>query len=135
MKIGKSEFGDSVAVDGDGVVCGGVVGRVEPALITRVARALRCTPGRPRRYCSEEWDADSAASAVQFNNKQGMYNIRHPIDQYIQIGDSLLIGVEAIEDVNSVFHQLNEHGNPEDVVAFVQDVIYTPWLGLNLSSI
>ena len=34
-----------------------------------------------------------------------------------------------------MFHQLDEHGNPEDVVACVQDVIYTPWLGFNLISI
>ena len=69
------------------------------------------------------------------NNKKGMYNIRHPTDQYIQIGDSGLIRVEAIGDINLVFHQLDEHGNPEDVVARVQDVIYTPWLGFNLFSI
>ena len=69
------------------------------------------------------------------NNKKGMYNIRHPIDQYIQIGDSGLIRVEAIGDINLVFHQLDEHGNPEDVEARVQDVIYTPWLGFNLFSI
>ena len=31
-----------------------------------------------------------------------------------------------------MFHQLDEHGNPEDVVARVQNVIYTPWLGFNL---
>ena len=67
------------------------------------------------------------------NNKEGMYNIRHPIDQYIQIGDSGLIPVEAIGDINLVFHPLDEHGNPEDVMACVQDVIYTPWLGFNLS--
>ena len=66
------------------------------------------------------------------NNEEGMYNIRHPTDQYIQIGDSGLIRVEAIGDVNLLFHQLDEHGNPEDVVACVQDVIYTPWLGFNL---
>ena len=66
------------------------------------------------------------------NNKEVMYNIRHPTDQHIQIGDSGLIRVEAIGDVNLVFHQLDEHGNPEDVVACVQDVIYTPWLGYNL---
>ena len=69
------------------------------------------------------------------NNKKGMYNIRYPTDQYIQIGDSGLIRVEAIGDVNLVFHQLDEHGNPEDVVACVKDVIYTPWLGFNLFSI
>ena len=69
------------------------------------------------------------------NNKKGMYNIRHPADQYMQIGDSRLIRVEAIGDINLVFHQLDEHGNPEDVVARVQDVIYTPWLGFNLFSI
>ena len=68
-------------------------------------------------------------------NKEGMYNIRHPTDQHIQIGDSGLIPVEAIGDINLVFHQLDEHGNPEDVVACVQDVIYTPWLGFNLFSI
>ena len=135
MQIGKSESGDSVAVDRDGVVRGSVVGRVEPALITRVASALRCTPGQPRPYGSEEWDADSGASAMMSNNKEGMYNIRYPTDQYIQIGDSGLIRVEAIGDVNLVFHQLDEHGNPEDVVACVQDVIYTPWLGFNLFSI
>ena len=33
-----------------------------------------------------------------------------------------------------MFHQLDEHGNPEDVVACVQDVIYTPWLGFNIFS-
>ena len=69
------------------------------------------------------------------NNKEGMYNVRHPTDQYIQIGDTGLIRVEAVGDVNLVFHQLDEHGNPEDVVACVQDVIYTPWLGFNLFSI
>ena len=46
-----------------------------------------------------------------------------------------MIRVEAIGDVNLVFHQLDEYGNPEDVVACVQDVIYTPWLGFNLLSI
>ena len=34
------------------------------------------------------------------NNKEGMYNIRHPTDHYIQIGDSGLIPVEAIGDIN-----------------------------------
>ena len=34
-----------------------------------------------------------------------------------------------------MFHKLDEHGNPEDVVACVQDVIYIPWLGFNLFSI
>ena len=62
-----------------------------------------------------------------------MYNIRHPTDQCIQIGDSGLIQVEEIGDINLVFHQLDEHGNPEDVVACVQDAVYTPWLGFNLS--
>ena len=57
------------------------------------------------------------------NNKESMYNIRHPTDQYLQIGDSGLIGVDAIGDVNLVFHQPDEHGNPKDVVACVQDVI------------
>ena len=37
VKIGKSESGDSVAVNRDGVVRGSVVARVESALITRVA--------------------------------------------------------------------------------------------------
>ena len=101
MQIGKSESGDSVAVDRDGVVRGSVVGRVEPALITRIASALRCTPGRP--YGSEEWDADTGASAMMSNNKEGMYNIGYPTDRYIQIGDSGLIRVEAIRDVNLVF--------------------------------
>ena len=59
----------------------------------------------------------------------------HPTDQYIQIGGSGLIPVEEIGDTNLVFYQLDEHGNPEDVVACVQDVIYTPWLGFNLFSI
>ena len=135
MKIGKSESGDSVAVDRDGVVRGSVVGRVEPALNTRVASALWCTPGQPRPYGSEEWDADSGAGAMMSNNEEGMFNIRHPTDQYIPIGDSGLIRVEAIGDVNFEFHQLDEHGNPEDVVACVQDVTYTPWLGFNLFSI
>ena len=53
------------------------------------------------------------------NNKEGMYNIRYATDQYIHIGDSGLIRVEAIGDVNLVFHQLAEHRNPEDVVACV----------------
>ena len=135
VKIGKSESGDSVAVDRDGVVRGSVVGRVEPALITRVASALRCTQVQPRPYGSKEWDADWGASAMVSNNKKGMHNIRYPTDQYIQIGDSVLIRVEAIGGVNLVFHQPNEHGNPEDVVACVQDVIYTPWLGFNRFSI
>ena len=69
------------------------------------------------------------------NNKEGTYNIRHPIDQYIQKGDSGLIRVEAIGDVNLVLYQLDEHGNPEDVVACVRDLIYTPSLGFNLFSI
>ena len=90
-KIGKSESGDFVAVDRDGVVRGSVVGRVEPALITRVASALRCTPGQPRPYGGEEWDADSEASAMMSNNKEVMYNIRFSTDQYIQIGDSGLL--------------------------------------------
>ena len=132
VKIGKSESGDSVAVDRDGVLRGSVVIRVESGLITRVASALRWIPGQPRPYGSEEWDADSGASAMMSNNKEGMYNIRHPTDQYIQIGDSWLIRVEAIGDVNLVFHRLDEPENPEDVVACVQDVIYTPWLGFNL---
>ena len=51
------------------------------------------------------------------------------------MGDSGLIPVEAIGDINLVFHQLDEHGNPEDVVACVQDVIYTRWLRFNLFSI
>ena len=41
VQIGKSESGDSVAVDRDGVVRGSVIGRVEPTLITRFASALR----------------------------------------------------------------------------------------------
>ena len=69
------------------------------------------------------------------NNKEGMCNICHPTDQYIQIGDSGLIPAEAIGDINLLFHQLDEHGNPEDVVACVQDVIYTPWLGFIIFSI
>ena len=117
------------------MVRGSVVGRVDSALITRIASALRCTPGQPRPYGSEEWDVDSGASAMMSNNKEGMYNIRHPTDQCIQIGDSGLIPVEEIGGINLVFHQLDEHGNPEDVVACVQDVIYTPWLGFNLFSI
>ena len=52
------------------------------------------------------------------NNKKGMYNIRHPADQYMQIGDSRLIRVEAIGDINLVFHQLDEHGNPEDCLLY-----------------
>ena len=100
MRNRKSESGDSVAVDRDGVVRGSVVGRVEPALITRVATALRCTPGQPRPYGSEEGDADSGVSAMMSNNKEGMYNIRHPTDQYMQVGDSGLIRMEAIGDVN-----------------------------------
>ena len=64
-----------------------------------------------------------------------MYNIRHPTDQYIQIDDSGLIPVQEIGDINLVFHQLDEHGNPEKVVACVQDVIYTPWLGFNIFQI
>ena len=56
------------------------------------------------------------------NNEEGMYNIRHPTDQYIRIGDSGLIPVEAIGDIILVFHQLDEHGNPEDVVACVQNL-------------
>ena len=68
------------------------------------------------------------------NNKEGMYNIRHLTDQYIQLGDSGLIRVEAIGEVNLVFHQLDEHGNPKDIVACVQDVIYTPRIGFNLFS-
>ena len=63
-----------------------------------------------------------------------MYNIRHSTDQYIQIGDSELIPEEAIGDINLVFHQLDKHGNPENVAACVQDVISTPWLGVNLFS-
>ena len=47
------------------------------------------------------------------NNKEGMYNIRHPTDQYIRMGDSGLIPVEAIGDINLAFHQLDKHGNPE----------------------
>ena len=73
VQIGKSESSDSVAVDRDGVVRGSVVGRVDSALITRIASALRCTPGQPRPYGSEEWDADSGASAMMSNNKEGMY--------------------------------------------------------------
>ena len=69
------------------------------------------------------------------NNKEGMYNIRHHTDQYIQIDDSGLIPVQEIGDINLVLHQLDEHGNPEDVMACVQDVIYTPWVGFNLFSI
>ena len=42
------------------------------------------------------------------NNKEGMYNIRHPTDQYIQIGDSGLIPVQAIGDIKLVVHQLDE---------------------------
>ena len=30
------------------------------------------------------------------NNKEGMYNIHNPTDQYIQIGDSGLVIVEEI---------------------------------------
>ena len=114
---------------------GSVVERVELAFTTRVASALRRNPGQPRPYGGEEWDADLGASAIMSNNKEGMYNIRHPTDQYIQIGDSGLTRVDAIGGVNFVFHQLDERGNPEDVVACVQDVIYTPWLGFNLLSI
>ena len=135
VKIRKYGSGDSVAVDRDGVVRGCVVGRVESALITCAASALRCTPGPHRPYGSKEWDADSKASAMMSNNKEGMYNIRHAIDQYIQIGDSGLVRVEAIGDVSLVFHQLDEHGNRGDVVACVQDVIYPPWLAFNYSSI
>ena len=135
VRVGKSECGNTVAVDSEGVVRGSVVGSFDTGKITRIASALRCTPGQPRPEGSEEWDADSGASAMMSNNKKGMYNIRHPTDQYIQIGDSGLIRVEAIGDINLVFHQLDEHGNPEDVVARVQDVIYTPWLGFNLSLI
>ena len=54
VQIGKSESGDSVAVDRDGVVRGSVVGRVDSALITRIASALRCTPGQPRPVGSED---------------------------------------------------------------------------------
>ena len=87
VQVGKSESGDSVAVDRDGVVRGSVVGRVDSELITRIASALRCTPGQPRPDGSEKWDAGSGASAMMSSNKGGMYNIRHPTDQYIQIGD------------------------------------------------
>ena len=38
------------------------------------------------------------------NNKEDMCNIPHPTDQYIQIGDSGLIPVEAFGDINFVFH-------------------------------
>ena len=102
VRIGKSETGDSVAVDRGGVVRGSGVGRVESALITRITSALRCTPGQPRPYGSEEWDAVSGASAMVSNNKEDMYNIRHPTDQYMQIGNSGLMRVEAIGDVNLV---------------------------------
>ena len=54
VHVGKSESGDSVAVDRDGVVRGSVVGRVDSELITRIASALRCTPGQPRPDGSEE---------------------------------------------------------------------------------
>ena len=83
MQVGKSESGDSVAVDRDCVVRGGVVGRVEPALITRVASALRCTPEQPRPYGSDKSDADSGATGMMSNNKEGMYNILYPTDQCI----------------------------------------------------
>ena len=69
MQVGKYESGHSVAVDCDGVVRGSVVGRVGSALITRIASALRCTPGQARPDGSEEWDADSGASAMMSNNK------------------------------------------------------------------
>ena len=135
MEVDKSGSGDYVAVDRDGVVRGSVVDRVDSELITRIASALRCTLGQLKPDGSEEWDADSRASAMMFNNKEGMYNIRHSTDQYIQIGDSELIPEEAIGDINLVFHQLDEHGNLEDVEACVQGVIYTPWLGFNFISI
>ena len=45
MEVDKSGSGDYVAVDRDGVVRGSVVGRVDSALITRIASAFRCTPG------------------------------------------------------------------------------------------
>ena len=122
VKIGKSESGDSVSVDRDGVVRGRVVGRVEPTLVTRVASTLQCTPGQPRPYGSEKCEAGSGPCAMMSNNKEGMYTSCHPTDQYIQIGDSGLIRVETIGDVNLVFHQLDEHGNPEDVAACVQNV-------------
>ena len=54
VQVGKSESGDSVAVDREGVVHGSVVGRVDYELITRIASALRCTPGQPRPDGSEE---------------------------------------------------------------------------------
>jgi len=38
VQVGKSESGDSVAVDRDGVVRGSVVGRVDSALITYCKR-------------------------------------------------------------------------------------------------
>ena len=72
MKIGKSVSGDYIAVDRDGVVRGSDVGRVESTLITRVASALRCTPGQPRPYGNEDWDTDSGASAMISKNKEGM---------------------------------------------------------------
>ena len=72
MQVGKSESGHSVAVDRDGVLRGNVVGRVDSEMITRIASALRCTPGQPRPDGSEEWDADSGASAMMSNNKEGI---------------------------------------------------------------
>ena len=82
MQVGKSGAGDSVAVDRDGVVRGSVVGRVDSELITRIASALRCTPGQPRPDGSEEWDADSEASAMMSNNKEGclLYTSPSPRD-------------------------------------------------------
>ena len=65
------------------MVRGSVLRRVEPALSTRVASALLCTPGQRRPYGSEEWDVDLGAGAMMSNNKEGMYNIRHATDQYI----------------------------------------------------
>ena len=63
VKAGKSECGDTVAVDSEGVVRGSVVGSIDSGKITCIASALRCTPGQPRPEGSEEWDADSGSSA------------------------------------------------------------------------
>ena len=63
------------------------------------------------------------------NNKEGMYRPIHP-DGRLRVDPS-----RGNRGRNLVFHQLDEHGNPEDVVACVQDVIYTPWLGFNIFSV
>ena len=114
-------------------------GAVLVAHVTRrvVSNALLCHPKMPRPKGSEQWQADSGASAMISNKSDQMYNVRtlDSDQQFIQIGDTGLIRVAAIGSLDLRFHQIGPDGRVEDYDVTIPEILFVPGCGFNLFSL